>query len=52
MSPNIWKPLLNSRLQNDDKGHVPKTELTNIRCHRRKFSRVLATGIFAPQRYW
>jgi hypothetical protein len=45
MFPNFWKTPQNSRLQDDDKGHVPKTELTNIRRHRRKFSRVLATGI-------
>jgi hypothetical protein len=45
MFPNFWKPPQNSRLQDGDKGHVPKTELTNIRRHRRKCSRVLATRI-------
>lgn len=49
MLPNFWKLPQNPRLQNGDKGHVPKTELTNIRRHRRIFSRVMATGIFAPQ---
>jgi hypothetical protein len=49
MFPNFWKPPQNPRLQNGDKGHVPKTGLTNIRRYRRIFSPVMATGSFAPQ---
>jgi len=52
MFPNFWKPPQNSKLQNGDTGNFPKTELTNIRRHSRKFSRVPATGIFVLQRYW